>query len=244
MSSGTTVAKDWDNQSIFSESSEGRNVGGAISPTGGNIQPVGTASASADLLRDMVAKRMKTFTFLKTVHEGKGHWLQSIQFTRQELDREFDNAKMRKRTHRFHVLGLSLSSLWDISAPNDFLRALLAILDEFDHFQDDVNYKPKMRNLFRGVSSKQLRKGSAGDTPYADFFLDGATLLTPPFPFPLDYSQTLYTLYDILLETYHKMYRFLGPSILPSSHAPSLHLIDRDRIRHLPKMAFLLAEEG
>ncbi|KZT52464.1 hypothetical protein CALCODRAFT_487107 [Calocera cornea HHB12733] len=223
ISSSTTIVKDWDNQSIFSESSEGRNVGSAISPTGQNIPTQPAGSASADLLRDMVAKRMKTFGFLKSVHEGKGHWLQSIQLSRQELDKEFDNVKMRKRTHRFHVLGLSLSSLWDISAPNDFLRALLTILDEFDRFQDDVNYKPKMRNLFKGGSSRQLRKGSASEVsnpPYADFFLDGSILLTPPFPFPLDYSQTLYTLYDILLETYHKMYRFLGPSVLPSSHAP------------------------
>ncbi|KZO95751.1 hypothetical protein CALVIDRAFT_555511 [Calocera viscosa TUFC12733] len=227
ISSSTTVAKDWDNQSIFSESSEGRNVGSTISPTGATMPTQPAGSASADLLRDMVAKRMKTFTFLKSVHEGKGHWLQSIQFTRQELDKEFDNVRMRKRTHRFHVLGLSLSSLWDISTPNDFLRALLAILDEFDRFQDDVNYKPKMRNLFRGGSSKQPRKGSASEVsnpPYADFFLDGSILVTPPFPFPLDYSQTLYTLYDILLETYHKMYRFLGPSILPSSHAPAFSL--------------------
>lgn len=41
------------------------------------------------------------------------------------------------RTVRFSVLGMSLSSLLDISAPHDFLRGLLSLMQEFDAVTDD-----------------------------------------------------------------------------------------------------------
>jgi len=86
--------------------------------------------------------------------------------TRAELDRVFNNTAMKKRyvvprsfprqsgmhgmftvllrrTHRFAILAMSLSSLFDISHPTDFLRAALNMLTEYEQAKED-NDRPKM----------------------------------------------------------------------------------------------------
>jgi hypothetical protein len=47
------------------------------------------------------------------------------------------------RTHRFAILAMSLSSLFDISHPTDFLRAALNMLTEYEQAKED-NDRPKM----------------------------------------------------------------------------------------------------
>ena len=93
--------------------------------------------------------------------------------TRAELDRAFNNTAMKKRcvphvhflavkgetyansqpcpvarafayrTHRFAVLAMSLSSLFDISQPSDFLRSALNMLTEYEQAKED-NERPKI----------------------------------------------------------------------------------------------------
>lgn len=47
------------------------------------------------------------------------------------------------RTHRFAVLAMSLSSLFDISQPSDFLRSALNMLTEYEQAKED-NERPKI----------------------------------------------------------------------------------------------------
>lgn len=47
------------------------------------------------------------------------------------------------RTHRFAILAMSLSSLFDISQPSDFLRAALNMLTEHEQAKEE-NDRPKM----------------------------------------------------------------------------------------------------
>jgi hypothetical protein len=47
------------------------------------------------------------------------------------------------RTHRFAILAMSLSSLFDISHPTDFLRSALNMLTEYEQAKED-NDRPKM----------------------------------------------------------------------------------------------------
>jgi len=63
--------------------------------------------------------------------------------TRAELDRVFNNFAMKKRTKRFAILGMSLSSLLDIHQPQDLLRGLLNTLSEYDQSKEESD-KPKM----------------------------------------------------------------------------------------------------
>jgi hypothetical protein len=47
------------------------------------------------------------------------------------------------RTHRFAILAMSLSSLFDISHPSDFLRSALNMLTEYEQAKED-NDRPKI----------------------------------------------------------------------------------------------------
>ena len=90
--------------------------------------------------------------------------------SRLELDRVFNNTAMKKRcvvpssrdgcdvyctdrliacmqrTHRFGIVAMSLSSLFDISHPTDCLRSALYVLTEYEQAKEE-NDRPKMVKL-------------------------------------------------------------------------------------------------
>jgi len=137
--------------------------------------------------------------------------------TRSDMERVFSNTAMKKRTHRFAILGMSLSSVFDITSATDLLKGLLNILNEYDQSKDE-NYRPKMQRLFR--TSKLPKRQAGGVNDYTISLTesgDASYLITPHMPFQLDYHQTLLSLLDILSEVYHKISKVLGPSPFPHS---------------------------
>lgn len=196
----TPHGKDWDAQSLHSDTVAGSTLGSVGSP----LIAQGT---SVESLRPLVQKRIVTLTYLRNVHEGRSHWFHTILITRADLEEKFNNNEMKRRTHRFAVLGMSLSNLLDINQPNDLLRGLMNVTTEYDQGKEDGE-KPKMR-LFRPKSVK--RQGGydghldSGDTSF---------LVSPHMPYPLDYHQTLVSLLDVLSEVYNKISKILGPSPL------------------------------
>ncbi|KAF8652696.1 hypothetical protein AX16_004200 [Volvariella volvacea WC 439] len=193
----TPFAKDWDAQSLHSDT-----VPSTLTVGSPSLGPQGT---SVEYLRDLVQKRIITLTYLRNVHEGKSHWFHTILLPRSELEKSFTNIEMKKRTSRFAVLGMSLSNLLDVNQPSDLLRGLMNIMTEYDQAKEDGE-KPKMR-LFRPKASK--RQDFTGT--YSDS-ADATYLVTPHVPYPLDYHQTLLSLLDILSEVYNKISKILGPS--------------------------------
>ncbi|KAL5528978.1 hypothetical protein ACEPAG_4952 [Sanghuangporus baumii] len=210
----STSQREWDAQSIKSDS-----INSASLPLnqGANGSPAIPQGTSLESLRDLTMKRMITLTYLRNVHEGRAHWFNTVMMTRADLDREFNNATMKKRTLSFAILGMSLSSVFDNTSSTELLKSLLNILAEHEQSKDE-NYKPKMRGLFR--MGKMPRRGTnamndlamtvpeAGETTF---------LVTPHIPFPLDYHQTLLSLLDILSEVYHRLSKILGPSPFPQT---------------------------
>ncbi|KAJ7708520.1 hypothetical protein B0H16DRAFT_1345019 [Mycena metata] len=194
--------KEFDTQSIFSDTTTLNNPQG----------PAGPQGTSIEYLRDLVQKRIITLTYLRSIHEGRSHWFHTIMISREDLDRVFNNVEMRKRTYRFAILGMSLSGLLDISQPLDLLKGLINTLQDYEQSRED-NDKPKIR-LFRTKMGKQpgmfASFGSYGDS-------SEAYLVTPHVPFPLDYHQTLLSLLDVLSEVYNKISKLLGPSPFPHS---------------------------
>jgi len=128
--------------------------------------------------------------------------------TRADIERLFHNTAMRKRTYRFAVLGMSLSSMFEVKDTFDLLKGLINILTEYDQIKDDPIDKPKMR-IFRTKLNKKQGFGeytmSYSDTSETSY------LITPPMPFPLDYQQTVISLFDVLSEIYNKISKYLGP---------------------------------
>jgi len=145
---------------------------------------------------------------------GKTHWINTILPTKQDLERVFSNEAMRKRSYRFAVLGMSLSNTFDIQPSQDFLRAIINTLVDFEQFQDGTD-KSRIR-LFRG--SKPPKKGGGND--YAMSLPDpGETsyLMAPHIPYYLNYHETLISLVDVISEVYQKISSLLGFSPFPAS---------------------------
>lgn len=153
---------------------------------------------------------------LKEIHSGQAFWMQTVLLTRADLERAFGVQLKKQRTIRYAILGMSLSSLLDISQPQDYLASLLRLLQEFEAVPEDNALKPKMRNLFRG--SKLPKKTAGGDYgTYVD--ADASYLVSPNIPFALDYFQVAFSLFDVLAEIYKKVSDILGPSsIMSPSH--------------------------
>lgn len=189
----TPLARDYDSQSLHSEPGP----------------PQGT---SVEHLRDLCNKRIVTLNYLRMVHEGGGNWFHTIMLSRQELDREFNNQAMRKRTARYSMLGMSLSNLLEIQQPQDLLRGLLNTLQEYDQSKEDGGERPKMRLFNRTKIGKRI-----GLSEYSGYDASESYLMIPQVPFALDYHETLVTFFDVLSEVYSKVYKLLGPSPIPHS---------------------------
>ncbi|QRV86436.1 hypothetical protein RhiJN_14454 [Ceratobasidium sp. AG-Ba] len=235
---------DWDKDSIFSDASGGTGIAGTIASSAGLLStaPVPPTPAlgpgiGVESLQHIVHRRLQVFTMLKSCHEGNDFWFNTIQLTRQDLEKVLNNQSKRKRTYRFTLLSMSLSALFEVQTtqitnpptPSDFLRSLLGTLSEFDQFIGsgaekagvsmmmglvDSETRGKMvvfqRNLFRGGRVPR-RAGTTGiDMAPSDSGNEHSYLLFPSLPFLLDYFQVLPTLCDIFIALYHKLAHLLG----------------------------------
>ncbi|KAG8856151.1 hypothetical protein FRB91_001156 [Serendipita sp. 411] len=188
--------RDWDAQSM-SESSGGQSTLYNSSLAGSGLPP-----NQMDLMKDTFNKRIMTLTYLRSTHEGKMYWFNTVLLTREALSEKFNSPSMQKKAYRLSVLAMSLASLFDFHTPADYLKALQALMTEYEAFQDETA-KPKVRkrNIFRKVP----KRGGAID--YAAYDASDSYLVTPNMPFQLDYHQTVISLADILSETYQRLLR-------------------------------------
>ncbi|GAA5894497.1 hypothetical protein JCM5296_005113 [Sporobolomyces johnsonii] len=207
-------------------------------PGVGSVPNVPSASLSSTLevLRQLVGKRITAWTYLKNAGEGKVYWFNTVLLTTDDMRTAFANDKMRNRTTRFAVLGMSLSSLLEITPAHDFLRGLLSLVQEFEAVPEERfgggGLKGTQKGLFKlparsrksGPGSSAAAVASGG----ADFSMglpqeggEASYLFTPNIPFELDYFQVLITTCEMLVETYAKIYSYLGPSAAAASSSSS-----------------------
>lgn len=199
-------------------------------PTGSTASLSGT-----EYLRDVFNKRIRSLIYLKRSLQGQHTWFHTVQLNPNELAAAFDNDRMHKRTLRYSLLGLSLSSILEIANPADMAKAIVSLINELDGYTDDnivsltsgtgaANFggqRPKMRSFFK--SGKQTLKRPTAAQAISEFgTLDSSmgpasTLATneqssyvvaPNIPFQLDFFQTFFTLCDILTEVYYKILSF------------------------------------
>ncbi|KAJ1033016.1 hypothetical protein NDA16_000295 [Ustilago loliicola] len=199
--------------------------------------PASTTSLSGtDHLRDVFNKRIRSLVYLKRSLQGQRTWLQTVQLDPSVLASAFDSDRMHKRTLRYSLLGLSLSSILEMSNPSDMARALVSLINELDSYTDDNilsltsgtgaasfgAQRPKMRSFFK--TGKHTLKRSTAAQAISEFgAMDSSMgpastlagnehnsyMMAPNIPFQLDFFQTFFTLCDILTEIYYKMLSFL-----------------------------------
>ncbi|GAA5978408.1 hypothetical protein JCM10908_004342 [Rhodotorula pacifica] len=199
--------------------------------------PTGSLGTTLEGLRTLVNKRETSWTYLKNAADGRVYWFNTILLTDEDLRIAFPNEKMRNRSIRFTVLGMSLSSLLDISPAHDFLRGLLSLVQEFEAIPEErFGGRHQQKSLFKvGSRSRKGTGAISGSTSGSgvggvggDFGMalgadggDASMLFMPNIPFELDYFQVLITTCEILVEIYSKIGSYLGPSASSASSTSS-----------------------
>ncbi|KAJ6085933.1 hypothetical protein N7486_010214 [Penicillium sp. IBT 16267x] len=112
----------------------------SIPPVSSGGGPFGPQSASAiyQQIHEMAAKRISTLDYLRKALEGRAYWFNTVHFSRADISRlpYFEARKLSRRAVNYLLLGLSLPSILDVnSTPFEYLRALNALLLEFEAFQ-------------------------------------------------------------------------------------------------------------
>ncbi|KAI9776458.1 MAG: hypothetical protein M1839_009569 [Geoglossum umbratile] len=90
-------------------------------------------------IHEMASKRISTLDYLRKAHEGRVYWFNTLLFTKQDLAKisYFEPKKLSRRATNYLLLGLSIPTILEINSQNPFeyLRALNALLSEFENFQ-------------------------------------------------------------------------------------------------------------
>nr|XP_018258990.1 uncharacterized protein I303_08532 [Kwoniella dejecticola CBS 10117]OBR81148.1 hypothetical protein I303_08532 [Kwoniella dejecticola CBS 10117] len=178
----------------------------------------------------LVRERIMSWSYMGEWYQGDTHWLNTVRIPRSTLEQCIGPKQLETRARNFYILGISLSALFDIPSSNEFLKALIKLLDEWEGFSDSSGGKG-VKNLFRG--QRNNRKVTAGGTVMSDFASGMDTtesyLMNVNMPFTPDFYQTHSTLCSIIRDIYKKLLgMFLPssstsmPSTLSNSHSNSL----------------------
>ncbi|WVW79092.1 hypothetical protein I302_101056 [Kwoniella bestiolae CBS 10118] len=161
----------------------------------------------------LVRERIISWSYLGEWYTGDTHWLNTVRIPRSTLEHSIGPKQLENRARNFYILGISLSSLFDIPSSNEFLKALLKLLDEWETFSDSGGGKG-VKNLFRG--QRNNRKVTAGGTVMSDFAtgMDSTEsyLLNVNMPFIPDFYQTHSTICSIIRDIYKKLLGMFLPS--------------------------------
>ncbi|KAH0552961.1 hypothetical protein GP486_006840 [Trichoglossum hirsutum] len=121
------------------------NTGFSASGAGPTVPIVSTANGLASPhvvyqhIHEMASKRISTLDYLRKAHEGRVYWFNTLLFTKQDLAKisYFDPKKLSRRATNYLLLGLSIPAILDLNSQNplEYLRALNALLIEFENFQ-------------------------------------------------------------------------------------------------------------
>lgn len=114
--------------------------------------PSQSLSTALDSLKQAMAKRLETWKYLKSVHQGQQTlWFHTIALTRADLEHHLNQgrsnaagANLQKRTLRFMLLGLNLSPIMDMPSSTEFLKALSLLTQDFDQLSDDTLSRTRM----------------------------------------------------------------------------------------------------
>ncbi|KAF1993747.1 hypothetical protein P154DRAFT_625193 [Amniculicola lignicola CBS 123094] len=108
---------------------------GQAAPVGGGVNP----NAIFQHIHELASKRISTLDYLRKAHEGRIYWFNTLLFAKNDLTRlpSFTPRNLSRRATNYLLLGFSLPTILDLNAnsPTDYLKALNALLAEFEQYQ-------------------------------------------------------------------------------------------------------------
>ncbi|KAJ1966619.1 hypothetical protein IWQ62_002352 [Dispira parvispora] len=108
-----------------------------------------SGETSWDSIRETVHKRIVTFIHLRrVVSSADALFFNVVKIPPEEMTAFYNPTRMRQRTHQYLILGLSLGPILDISNPQDFLKALAILTNEYQDYIVEGE-KQRKKNFFR-----------------------------------------------------------------------------------------------
>jgi hypothetical protein len=150
-------------------SSQGGGANGAPLAPAPTLQPVNIGgqnpSAVYQSILETTQKRMATIDYLKRVHEGDVYYLTTLHYPPGSVSAlpSMNAQKLGRRSTSYYLLGYSLPALLDMNSgsPMEYLKALIALLHEFETYQSLSGTDSASNSLGRGRMG-QMFKSSMG----------------------------------------------------------------------------------
>ncbi|PWN39426.1 hypothetical protein IE81DRAFT_26692 [Ceraceosorus guamensis] len=142
-------------------------------------------NSGASVLLETLGRRLSSFAYLKRTLVGKNVWLGTTRLSKRDLDGIYDPEKMKKRSHRALLVGLSLAPLLEVPTLTEFVRSVLAVISEIDSTPDP---SALMSNTPYGFSSTPYSGAGAskGTGSVRNFFSRGTVRKPRGTTFDLD----------------------------------------------------------
>lgn len=120
-------------------------------------------SAVYQQIRETASKRIATIEYLKRVHEGDVYYFSTLHYTPANLSTlpSMHPLKLGRRSTSYLLLGYSLPALLELNSgtPLEYLKALSALLQEFETYQNLAGVDTTGSSLSRGRVGQIFKSG-------------------------------------------------------------------------------------
>ncbi|KAF3036900.1 hypothetical protein E8E12_002593 [Didymella heteroderae] len=142
-------------------------------------------------IHELASKRISTLDYLRKAHEGRIYWFNTLLFAKPDLSRlpSFTPRAQSRRATQYLLLGFSLPTILDLHAhsPGDYLRALNALLLEFETYQSMHPTDGSAPSLSRARIPQMFKRANLGGKGRRSSSATGDfPLLTPQSSFGSD----------------------------------------------------------
>lgn len=114
-------------------------------------------------IHETSAKRMATIDYVRKVHEGNIYYFSTLHYSPAALQSipSLHPLKMGRRANNYLVLGNSLPALLDLNSGSaiEYLKALSALLQEFETYQNLSGVDTTGNSLSRGRMGQMFKSG-------------------------------------------------------------------------------------
>lgn len=120
-------------------------------------------SAVYQSILETTQKRMATIEYLKSVHEGDVYYLSTLHYPPGAVSAmpSMHPHKLGRRSTSYFLLGYSLPALLELNSgsPMEYLKALIALLHEFETYQNLSGTDSAGNSLGRGRMGQMFKSG-------------------------------------------------------------------------------------
>ncbi|KAJ4392861.1 hypothetical protein N0V91_011216 [Didymella pomorum] len=138
-------------------------------------------------IHELASKRISTLDYLRKAHEGRIYWFNTLLFAKPDLSRlpSFTPRAQSRRATQYLLLGFSLPTILDLHAnsPADYLRALNALLLEFETYQSMHPSDGSLPSLSRARIPQMFKRATGGKGRRSSSATGDFPLLTPQSSF-------------------------------------------------------------